>query len=133
MHPRPRILVVDDDADTREVLASALEHAGYFVTTAADGIEAQQLLDAAVPDAIVLDLWLPRLDGAALLARLRGRAQHAQLPVVVVTAAPVSAEVRLGANVVLAKPFDLETLVAALRDLCATSQVSPSPPSDPPP
>ncbi len=132
MHARPRILVVDDDADTREVLAAALEHAEYSVTTAADGIEAQQLLEATTPDAIVLDLWLPRLDGAAFLARLRRHPHHADVPVVVVTAAPVSTEVRLAANVVLSKPFDLEALVAALRDLCAAPPVSPTPPGDEP-
>jgi DNA-binding response OmpR family regulator len=127
-----RILVVEDDADTREVLAAALEHAGYSVTGAVDGIEAQQLLDTAAPDAIVLDLWLPRLDGAAFLARLRHAARHADIPVVVVTAAPVSTEVRLGANVVLAKPFDLEALVASLHDLCGAPPVSPAPPGDAP-
>jgi CheY-like chemotaxis protein len=68
-----RVLVVDDDAPVRELIAEALEHEGYAVATAADGLEALEWLDRARADAIVLDYAMPRCDGPAFAAAYRER------------------------------------------------------------
>lgn len=104
----PDVLVVDDDADIRESLAFALELDGYHVAVARNGLEAWELLGQLTPSLVLLDLGMPVLDGAGLLARIRGDARLRCLPVVVVTAfTTLAAEVRALASGCLHKPFDL--------------------------
>lgn len=127
---RRRVLVVDDVMTTREVERSILASAGYQVETAPDGQAAlDRLRDETQPafDALVTDLEMPRLDGLALVARVRAGgagARHTHLPIVVVSsrerAEDRAAGVAAGANVYLPKSvFDqgtlTEALVAALR------------------
>ena len=118
-----RVLVVDDSVTTRQLLRSILEAAGYLVTVAADGLAAWALLagDARF-DAVVTDVEMPRMDGWQLLARLRGEARTARLPVVVVTALAQSGEqqraVALGASAYVAKGrFDQAELLHVLEQL----------------
>lgn len=118
---RASILLVEDEAPLRQVLRDLLEREGFTVSEAADGVEALDLVDASAPDAVVLDLNLPRLDGYAVLSRLRSRPASASIPVVVLTAkSDEDNEVRvfeLGANDFLAKPFRPRALIARLRAL----------------
>jgi type II secretory ATPase GspE/PulE/Tfp pilus assembly ATPase PilB-like protein len=118
---RDTILLVEDEAPLRQVLRDLLEREGFAVSEAADGIEALDQVDHAAPAAIVLDLNLPRLDGYAVLSRLRSRPTTASIPVVVLTAkSDEDNEVRvfeLGANDFLTKPFRPRALIARLRAL----------------
>ena len=84
--PKHKILVVDDEEDVRDFLQAALEDAGFEVETAADGEEALSKVRASPPDAISLDLVMPRKSGAKFLREIRrdGSLQH--IPVVLVTA-----------------------------------------------
>lgn len=66
-----KILVVDDDASIREILSIQLARIGYEVTTAADGLEAVAVFKTFVPDAILMDLMMPRLDGLASCQQIR--------------------------------------------------------------
>jgi DNA-binding response OmpR family regulator len=66
-----KILVVDDDPSIREILSIQLTRLGYEVTTAADGVEAVASFKAAAPDAILMDLMMPRLDGLASCQQIR--------------------------------------------------------------
>ncbi len=89
-----RVLIVDDDRATRDVMRAALETAGWHVTEAADGRQGLDQLGEGRPDLILLDLMMPGMDGFEFLAELRSVADWASIPVVVVTAADLSTEDR---------------------------------------
>ncbi|MCC6317871.1 MAG: Flp pilus assembly complex ATPase component TadA [Gemmatimonadaceae bacterium] len=116
---QPTVLLVEDEQHLRHVLKEMLERDGFTVIEAADGIQALEEVDHASPDAVVLDLNLPRLDGFGVLARLRSRRPTAGLPVIVLTAATdEDNEVRVfdgGATDFLSKPFRPRALSARLR------------------
>jgi CheY-like chemotaxis protein len=111
------ILVVEDDADVRGVLVSALEDAGYRVDTAADGLTALHGLRSHRPDAIILDLMLPAMDGRQFLRACRADAETRDIPVLILSAAYGAADdPELGSLVVVAKPFDVDLLLFLVED-----------------
>ena len=118
---RHTILLVEDEHSLRTVMRDLLERDGFTIIEADDGIEALDEIDRHAPDAVVLDLNLPRLDGYAVLARLRARPQTMHLPIIVLTAKnDEDNEVRVlegGANDFLTKPFRPRALSARLRAL----------------
>jgi CheY-like chemotaxis protein len=79
------ILVVEDDAPTREVIAELLTAQGYAATTAADGAQARAQVAAALPELVILDLIIPKVSGFDLLAEWRANPRTADLPVFVLT------------------------------------------------
>jgi PAS domain S-box-containing protein len=85
------ILVVDDDAPTREFIAEMLSKHGYVVTTAADGFEARAQVASSLPELVILDLIMPNLSGLQLLAEWRGDSRTADLPVFVLTSKDLTA------------------------------------------
>jgi DNA-binding response OmpR family regulator len=105
------ILVVEDDADGRHVLAEILEEEGYHVATAADGKAALARCDCQAPALVILDLKLPILDGVGFAAELRRRGVSV---VVLVLSAASDAEEQaaaIGAAGCIAKPFELDALL----------------------
>ena len=114
-----RILIVEDDRDLAEQLRGALSDAAYAVDMALDGEEAQFLGETEPYDAIVLDLGLPMIDGVTVLERWRA-AGHA-MPVLILTARDTwrdkVAGFDAGADDYVAKPFQMEELLARLRAL----------------
>ena len=116
---RPRVLVVDDSEVIRQLIAVNLELEGFEVHLAEDGMDCLSLLDSVQPDAITLDVVMPRLDGFATLARLRGAAATRTLPVVMVTACAQESDLargrELGVQAYLTKPFDPAELVRTVR------------------
>jgi len=114
-----RILVVDDEPAVREAVDRALRLEGYETELAADGAQALEALADRAPDALVLDLLMPRVDGLEVCRRLRAAGDHT--PVLVLTARDaVPDRVRgldAGADDYLVKPFALEELLARLRAL----------------
>ncbi len=114
-----RILVVDDDPAVRSSLDRALRLEGYEVETAADGPAALQVLSIGSPDAVVLDLGLPGLDGLAVCRRLRSAGDDT--PVLMLTARDAVDDrvqgLDAGADDYLVKPFALAELLARLRAL----------------
>jgi CheY-like chemotaxis protein len=105
------ILIVDDDDDIREVGQLALEvGSGWNVLTASSGAEALKLAQTERPDAILLDVMMPEMDGPTTLLKLRAEPSTSAIPVVVLTAKVRSAERTalgaLGAVGILSKPFD---------------------------
>jgi len=117
------VLVVEDDREIRSLLQTALGVEGFAVRSAASLHEALALLEHDPPDAIVLDLGLPTLDGLQMLQRLRDGA--ATTPVLVVTARGSTEDkvtgLNLGADDYLGKPFDLDELQARLNALLRRS------------
>jgi two-component system response regulator MprA len=114
-----RILVVDDEPAVREAVDRALRLEGYETELAADGAQALEALADRAPDALVLDLLMPYVDGLEVCRRLRAAGDHT--PVLVLTARDaVPDRVRgldAGADDYLVKPFALEELLARLRAL----------------
>jgi two-component system, OmpR family, response regulator MprA len=114
-----RILVVDDDRAVRESLRRSLQFNGYEVDLAADGLQAIDAVGAQRPDAMVLDVMMPRLDGLEVCRRLRGTGDD--LPILVLTARDAVSDrvagLDAGADDYLPKPFALEELLARLRAL----------------
>jgi two-component system response regulator MprA len=114
-----RILVVDDEPTVRDAVDRALRLEGYDTELAADGRQALDALAAAAPDALVLDLLMPRVDGLEVCRRLRAAGDRT--PVLVLTARDAVADrvrgLDAGADDYLVKPFALEELLARLRAL----------------
>ena len=116
-----RILIVDDEDDIREVAAMSLEAVGGFqILTARSGNDALSIAAAEAPDAILLDVMMPEMDGPTTLQRLRADASTASIPVIFLTAKVQPSErsrfASLGAAAVLAKPFDPLTLPGELAE-----------------
>jgi CheY-like chemotaxis protein len=111
-----RILVVDDEPAVREAVERALRLEGHDVLLAADGQEALGALDSRPPDAIVLDVLMPGMDGWAVLTALKGDPALAAIPVIMLTVVDDrSLGYALGATDYLTKPVDRGRLVGALR------------------
>jgi diguanylate cyclase (GGDEF)-like protein len=115
---RSRVLVADDDAATRTLIDMALQEAGYDCVVAADGRSALAQARATRPDLVVLDVGMPLLTGDEVHRELRRDSRTRYIPVVFVTAKRTSAEVaarlRNGADDYIAKPFDIDELVARI-------------------
>jgi two-component system response regulator MprA len=119
MGPKAKVLVAEDDRAVRESIERALRFEGHDVVTAADGGEALEAATAAAPDAIVMDVMMPVMDGLDVTRELRARGD--KTPILVLTARhKVSDRVAgldAGADDYLVKPYALEELLARLRAL----------------
>jgi DNA-binding response OmpR family regulator len=113
-----RVLVVEDDADIADVLRRSLRNEGYEVKTSTDGIDALDVAAGFVPDLVVLDLGLPRLDGVEVCRRLR---EEGDVPILMLTARAETddrvAGLDSGADDYLVKPFERQELLARIRAL----------------
>ncbi len=113
------ILVVDDDQAVRDSLARSLQYSGYEVSTATDGLEALAKLSAIRPDAVIMDVMMPRLDGLEATKMLRSTGND--VPILVLTARDAVGDrvdgLDAGADDYMVKPFALDELLARLRAL----------------
>jgi CheY-like chemotaxis protein len=119
MPPSKRVLVVDDDDTIRMAVAEVLDDEGYEVITATNGAEALEQVRTARPDAVVLDLMMPVMNGWEFMEACRKDERCDGTPVLVMSAYRKLAETapNLGANACIAKPFDLEVLLGAVERL----------------
>ncbi len=114
--PTRTLLVVDDDADVRDVLDEVLTEAGYDVVCVDDGeVALDYLQDSPAPDAILLDLCMPVMSGWELARRLRRQPELARIPLVLITASEPHAG--YPGTEVLRKPLDLDRLLHTVRDV----------------
>ena len=117
-----KILLIDDEDDIRRIARLGLARVGGMdVVDAASGLEGVRKAEQERPDAILLDVMMPGLDGPSTLAALRANPATARIPVLFLTAKAMSAEVQrlkeLGVAGVLIKPFDPMTLASQVRAL----------------
>lgn len=120
-----KILHVDDEPDIREIAQLSLEiDPENDVVSASSGAEALKILEGFTPDAILLDVMMPEMDGPELLARLQEQKHFASIPVVFMTAAAqrqtIDDLMALGAGGVISKPFDPMELATELRNVIET-------------
>jgi len=113
------ILIVDDDAAIRDSLSAALELHGFRVAVAENGLDALRAMDRLRPALVLLDLWMPVLDGAGFARALAKRGRH--VPLLLMSADPQGAQLaqQIGAAMFLAKPFELSDLLARVKRLLA--------------
>ncbi len=113
-----RVLVVEDDAEIADVLRRTLRQEGHEVRSAGDGVEALQLAEDFVPDLVILDLGLPKLDGVEVCRRLRA---ESDAPILILTARTQTDDrvegLDSGADDYLVKPFERKELLARMRAL----------------
>ena len=111
------VLVVDDDEGLLETLHDLLEMEGYTVVLAHDGIEALEKLEALRPAVILLDLRMPRMDGATFAREVHQRGNLQSLYIIVMTANldAHKTATAIGANDFLAKPFDVDELLGKIE------------------
>jgi two-component system response regulator MprA len=116
-----RILVVEDTPALRTLLVDALTEAGFEARAAEHGLDALTITDTWRPDAIILDIMIPVMDGPTFLRARRQRLDLAQVPVLVLTAQPAHDRLLQGldATVILRKPYDLDELLDAVESLVA--------------
>ena len=117
MSDRPTVLVVDDDQDVVKATSLRLRAAGYHIISAFDGGQGVLAAIDQQPDAILLDVRMPRMDGLAALEKLRQCDQTKDIPVVMLSASLVDKQAALdaGARYFLTKPYEGETLLAAVE------------------
>ncbi|AKU15828.1 response regulator transcription factor [Luteipulveratus mongoliensis] len=122
--PEARLLVVEDETNIRELLATSLKFAGFEVHTAANGRDALQLADDNEIDLAVLDVMLPDMDGFTVTRKLRGNGH--EVPIVFLTARDsVDDKVKgltVGGDDYVTKPFSLEEVVARIRAVLRRTQ-----------
>jgi CheY-like chemotaxis protein len=113
----PRVLLVDDELSSAEVLALVLAGEGYQVTLAADGRQALARLEEAAPDLLVIDFMMPGMNGAELVKAIREREQFSGTPVVLISGAPEAAlrAYQASYDAFLRKPFGLDEFLRTLE------------------
>jgi CheY-like chemotaxis protein len=123
----PTVLVVDDDPDARRIFAGYLRAKGSVVFTAGDGRAAVEKSKTLGPDVVVMDLAMPRVDGFEAIRRLRASSWTRGLPVVAVSAVPLTQDLAIaaGCDAYLAKPVDPEALWLQIRAILRLRDMPP--------
>ena len=119
-----RILLVEDNLDLRAYISKMLSRLGHHVTTAIDGLDGWEHVQTDVPDLVVSDVMMPRMDGYELVGRIKSADTTRQIPVILITAKP-ELESKLeglekGADDYLPKPVNIRELDARIRNLLVT-------------
>ncbi len=124
---KPRIMVVDDSLTMRKVLSRLLEREGFEVIVAKDGIDAMQMLLETIPDAILTDIEMPRMDGFALARNIRDDARTASTPLIMISSRTADKHQNLakeiGVDAFFGKPVQDDELINKVRDLLASKPV----------
>jgi len=128
--PAPHILVVDDSLTVRRICERLLTREGYQVSTAKDGVDAVQQMQDTLPDLIIADIEMPRMDGFELTKQLRSDARMRSIPIIVVSSRMAEKHRRhaldLGADAFFGKPYDDEDLLGRVAELLGARSREPA-------
>jgi DNA-binding response OmpR family regulator len=128
MADKKTIMVVDDNPDIITIVKTILEGKGYNVSSASSGLELLNHLKTQKPDLIILDIMMPEMDGLEVLGRLKGAAEWATIPVILLTAKVQYEDVlggyKLGADYYITKPFTSTQLVNGINLLLGEAKAS---------
>jgi DNA-binding response OmpR family regulator len=129
---RPKVIIVDDDRDTREMLTLALELEGFEVSQAANGLRLISAMHVDRPDVILLDVMMSWIDGFELCRAIKKNDTFADIPVIFISARKSiedeRAGLQAGAISYFAKPLDVDRLIARIREILgARGQGTPAP------
>jgi DNA-binding response OmpR family regulator len=125
----PRVIIVDDDRDTREMLQVALEVEGFDVSLAANGLRLISSLHVDQPDLILLDVMMSWIDGFELCRSVKANPEFGHIPVVFISGRKLPDDIRrgyaVGAADYFTKPLDIDALIARIRELIDGEGVAP--------
>lgn len=115
------ILVVDDESDVIDIIGLALKDKDFIITGAANGVEALEKLKICIPDLIMTDIRMPKMDGFELIKRLKKEPKYNNIPVIVITGTHITEEdenhgLTLGATKYITKPFTIDALVKEIEE-----------------
>jgi chemosensory pili system protein ChpA (sensor histidine kinase/response regulator) len=118
---QPLVMIVDDSLTVRKVTSRLLTRAGFAVASAKDGVDALQLLAEQVPDVILLDIEMPRMDGFEFAKTIKGDPKYANIPIVMITSRTAEKHrtraAELGVDLYLGKPYQEDELLTHLREM----------------
>ena len=115
-----KVLIVEDNPDSREMLSFILKYEGYNVFTASDGGEGLTQAQTTCPDLIISDLEMPNIDGIEMVRTLRHLPEYKKVPILVLSAYDndsLSQAIQVGATEAMRKPFELDSLVKTIKGL----------------
>ena len=123
---QPTVMVVDDSLTVRKITSRLLMREGYQVILAKDGVDALEQLSDAMPDVILSDIEMPRMDGFDLVRNIRADARLRSLPIVMITSRTADKHrnyaLEIGANHYLGKPYDEVELLGLVEKYCKKGQ-----------
>jgi len=118
---QPLVMIVDDSLTVRKITSRLLLREGFAVTTAKDGVDALQLMGEQVPDVILLDIEMPRMDGFEFAKTIKGDPKFVNVPIIMITSRTAekhrSRAAELGVDLYLGKPYQEEELLQHLREM----------------
>ena len=127
LNTAPLIMVVDDSLTVRKITSRILGRAGYQVVTATDGVDALEKLEEFMPDVMILDIEMPRMDGFALVRELRRVPETENLPIIMITSRTADKHreyaKQLGVNTYLGKPYQEDELLQKIADFVAVHKL----------
>lgn len=122
---KKKILLVDDEKDLVETVTMRLEHAGYTVMPAYDGVQALDQVKKDRPDLIILDIMLPKMDGYKVCGLLKRDVRYAKIPIIMFTGKAHESDAKLarevGSDAYIVKPFESQVLLGKIEELLGGS------------
>lgn len=127
----PSVLVIDDDIEIRHMMGMLLAFEGWETIIASDGVEALAILEQQLPDIILLDVMMPRMNGILFCRELRNNEKTADIPVIILsgktTAEAIAEGMDAGANLYLTKPTSPQKILGYLKELLGDSSNGKAP------
>ena len=118
---QPLVMIVDDSLTVRKITSRLLTRAGFAVSTARDGVDALQVLTEQVPDVILLDIEMPRMDGFEFAKTIKGDPKYQGIPIIMITSRTADKHrnraAELGVDMYLGKPYQEDELLKHLREM----------------
>jgi chemosensory pili system protein ChpA (sensor histidine kinase/response regulator) len=118
-------MIVDDSLTVRKVTSRLLQREGFDVVTAKDGVDALQALEDQMPDVILLDIEMPRMDGFEFTKTMKADPKNAHIPIIMITSRTAEKHrnraAELGVDLYIGKPYQEEELLRTLRDMLSVS------------